>query len=207
MTIFVKTIYSNMESFAEQLKRLRSEKRVPLRVVAAYLDIDQAILSKIENGKRNASHENVLKFAAYYKVNMKDLLVSWLSDKLLYEIDDEDIAIEAFKVAEEKIAFKRTPRLSKEKIIGIIREFLKKDGRVSKAWIFGSFARGDNNSKSDIDLMVRFKDSSKTSLFDYADIAYLLEEKLKIKIDLVEEGYLQPFALKTAQNDLKLIYE
>jgi len=54
--------------------------------------------------------------------------------------------------------------------------------------------------------MVRFKDSTKTSLFDYADIAYLLKEKLKIKIDLVEEGYLQPFALNTAKNDLSLIY-
>lgn len=196
-----------MESFAEQLKRLRSEKRVPLRVVAAYLDIDQAILSKIENGKRHATRKNVLKFATYYKINKNDLLVSWLSDKLLYEIDDDELAREAFKVAEEKIIYRRTPQLSKEKIIGIIREFLEKDGRVSKAWIFGSFARGDNNSKSDIDLMVRFKDSSKTSLLDYADIAYLLEEELKIKIDLVEEGYLQPFALKTAQNDLKLVYE
>lgn len=54
--------------------------------------------------------------------------------------------------------------------------------------------------------MVRFKGSTKTSLFDYADIAYLLEEKLKIKIDLVEKGFLQHFALKTAQNDLSPIY-
>ncbi|MFA5819374.1 MAG: nucleotidyltransferase domain-containing protein [Bacteroidales bacterium] len=91
-------------------------------------------------------------------------------------------------------------------MIEIIREFFSKDGRVAKAWIFGSFARGDYNFKSDIDLMVRFKDSTKTSLFDYADIAYLLKEKLKIKIDLVEEGYLQPFALNTAKNDLSLIY-
>ncbi len=35
----------------------------------------------------------------------------------------------------------------------------------------------------------------------------LLEQQLSIKIDLVEEGYLLPFALKTAKNDLKLIYE
>jgi len=195
-----------MESFADQTKRLRKEKGVPLRVVAACLNIDQAILSKIENGKRNATRENVAKLAKYYKVNENDLVVSWLSDKLLYEFEDEELALEVFKVTEEKIAYKKTPQLSKEKIIEIIREFLSKDGRVAKAWIFGSFARGDYNLNSDIDLMVRFKDSSKTSLFDYADIAYLLEEKLKIKIDLVEEGYLQPFALNTAKNDLNLIY-
>jgi predicted nucleotidyltransferase len=195
-----------MESFPEQVKRLRKEKGVPLRVVAAYLDIDQAILSKIENGKHHATRRNITKFAEYYKVNENDLVVSWLSDKLLYEVENEELAIRVFKAAEERIIYSKTPHLSKEKIIEIIREFFSKDGRVSKAWIFGSFARGDYNVKSDIDLMVRFKNSKQISLLDYADIAFLLEEKLTIKIDLVEEGYLQPFALKTAKNDLNLIY-
>jgi predicted nucleotidyltransferase len=196
-----------MESFAEKVRRLRKEKGVPLRVVAAYLNIDQAILSKIENGKRTANRKNVSEFARYYKVSENDLMVSWLSDKVLYEVGKEELALEAIKVAEEKITYKRTPQLSKEKIIEIIRDFLSKDGRVAKAWIFGSFARGDYSTKSDIDLMVRFADSNKISLFDYADIAYLLEQQLNKKIDLVEEGYLRPFALETAKNDLSLIYE
>lgn len=196
-----------MESFAGQIKRLRKEKGVPLRVVAAFLDIDQAILSKLENGKRIANREIIVKLAGYYNINEKDLTVSWLSDKLINEIDNEELAIEAFRVAEEKIAYRKTPQLSKEKIIEIIREFLMKDGRVSKAWIFGSFARGDYNHKSDIDMMVRFSNSNNISLFDYADLTFLLEEKLKMKIDLVEEGYLRPFAHETAKNDLTLIYE
>jgi predicted nucleotidyltransferase len=196
-----------MESFAEKIKRLRKEKCVPLRVVSSSLKIDPAILSKLENGKRIATREMVSKLAGYYKVNENDLVVAWLSDKLLYETENESLALEALKVAEEKIEYKKSPPLSKEKIIEIIREFLKKDGRVSKAWIFGSLARGDNNIRSDIDLMVRFKDPLKMSLFDYADISYLLEQQLDIKIDLVEEGYLLPFALKTAKNDLRLIYE
>ena len=76
-----------------------------------------------------------------------------------------------------------------------------------KAWVFGSFARGDNSGNSDIDLMVCFKNANEVSLFDFADIAYLLEQKVKVKIDLVEEGYLEPFAWETAKKDLKLIYE
>lgn len=195
-----------MESFAEKAKRLRKEKGVPLRVVAAWLNIDQAILSKIENGKRSATRKNVSRLAKYYKVNEEELVISWLSDKLLYEVENEEFALKAIKVAEEKIAYRKKPVLSKEKIMEIIRDFLARDGRVSKAWIFGSFAKGDYNIYSDIDLMVKFKDPAKTSLSDYADIAYLLEEKIKIKIDLVEEGYLLPFALNTAKNDLTLIY-
>lgn len=196
-----------MESFAEQIKRLRKEKNVTLKTTSEKLNIDPAILSKIENGKRNARREIVPKLAKYYKVNENDLLISWLSDKLLYESADESLALEAFKIAEEKIAYKRSPPLSREKIIRIIRDFLEKDGRVSKAWIFGSFARGDHKPESDIDLMVKFKEPSKTSLFDLADIAYILEEKSKMKVDLVEEGYLRPFAMNTAKNDLILIYE
>jgi predicted nucleotidyltransferase len=195
-----------MESFADQVKRLRKEKGVPLRIVAAYLKIDQAILSKIENGKRNATRENVLKFAKYYKVNENDMIVSWLSDKLLYEIGNEILALKAFKVAEEKITYQRSPPVSKEKIIEIIRNFLIKDGRVAKAWIFGSFARGDYNVNSDIDLMVTYSDKASGTLLDYADIKFYLENLINKKVDLVEEGYVKPFALKDIENDKILIY-
>jgi len=195
-----------MNSFGETIKMLRKEKGVPLRVVAARLNIDQAILSKIENGKRIATRDNVKKLAKFFKVNEDELIISWLSDKLMYEVKEEKLALQAIQAAEEKVTYITKPLLSREKIIRIIRNFLEKDGRVSKAWIFGSFARGDYNINSDIDLMVKFIDPSKTSMFDYADIAYLLEEKLNMKIDLVEEGYLLPFALDTAKNDLTLIY-
>jgi HTH-type transcriptional regulator, competence development regulator len=109
-------IIIQLESFAEKVKRLRKEKAVPLRVVSAHIDIDQAILSKIENGKRNATRENVIKLARYYDANEKEMVVSWLSDKILYEVGKEELALEAIKVAEEKIAYNNTPQLSKEKI-------------------------------------------------------------------------------------------
>jgi len=195
-----------MDSFAEQVKRLRKEKGVPLRVVAAYLDIDQAILSKIENGKRHATRGNITKFAEYYKVNENDLVVSWLSDKLLYEVENEELAVNAFKAAEERLIYKKTPQLSKERIIEIIREFFSKDGRVAKAWIFGSFARGDYNVKSDIDIIVTYSDKASGTLIDYADIIFYLEKLINKKIDLVEEGYVKPFAIENIEKDKILIY-
>lgn len=195
-----------MESFAEKIKRLRKEKGVPLRVASARLKIDPAIISKLENGKRIATRETVSKLARYYKVNENDLVVSWLSDKLIYESEDESLTLEAFKIAEEKIAYKKSPPLPRDKIIEIIRDFLAKDGRVSKAWIFGSFARGDFSNKSDIDIMVTYSDKATGTLLDYADIKYYLENLIGREVDLVEEGYVKPFAERNIEQDKILIY-
>src|SRR5690606_8988588 len=97
-----------MDSLGETIRKLREEKELPLRTVAAYLDIDQAILSKIERGQRNANREQVVKLAEFFKVKASDLLVSWLSDKLLYELADEDLALKALQVAEEKVKYNKT---------------------------------------------------------------------------------------------------
>ena len=94
-----------MDGLGETIRKLREEKGLPLRTVSAYLDIDQAILSKIERGQRNASREQVIKLADFFKVKENDLLVFWLSDKLVYEVADEEIALKALKVAEEKVKY------------------------------------------------------------------------------------------------------
>lgn len=94
-----------MDSLGDNIRKLREDKELPLRTVAAYLDIDQAILSKIERGQRKASREMVVKLAKYFKVVENDLLIAWLSDKLVYEVADEQIALKALQVAEEKIKY------------------------------------------------------------------------------------------------------
>lgn len=84
---------------------LREEKELPLRKDAASLDIDVAILSKMERGELKITKEVVLKLADIYGYNADELLVSFLSDKILYEIQDEDLGIEALKVAEERAKY------------------------------------------------------------------------------------------------------
>lgn len=96
-----------MYSLGETIRKLREEKELPLRTVAAYLDIDQAILSKIERGQRNATREQVVKLAAYFKIKESDLLVSWLSDKLVYEVADETLALKALQIAEKKVKYQK----------------------------------------------------------------------------------------------------
>lgn len=100
-----------MNSLGETIRKLREEKELPLRTVAAYLDIDQAILSKIERGQRNANREQVIKLAEFFKIKENDLLISWLSDKLVYEVAGEDVALKALHVAEERVKYNREKRV------------------------------------------------------------------------------------------------
>jgi predicted nucleotidyltransferase len=195
-----------MDSFGDIIRKLREDKQLPLRTVAAFLDIDQAILSKIERGQRKPTREQVVKLAEYFKVKKNDLLVAWLSDKLVYEVEDEDMALKALQVAEEKLNYITTPKLSKNNIINSIKSVLKNDGRVTSAWLFGSYARGEEKVNSDVDIMIELNNKKQYSMFDVLDISFLLENKIRRKVDLVEKGYLKDFALQTATKDLVKIY-
>lgn len=96
-----------MNSFGLKIRDIREEKGEPLRVVAFHLGIDQAILSKIENGKRKASRNQVEKIAEYFNISLKELIVEWLSDKIIYDIEDDEFGLDALKVAEQKVNYLR----------------------------------------------------------------------------------------------------
>ena len=78
---------------------------------------------------------------------------------------------------------------------------------VLKAWLFGSFARGEEHEDSDVDILVKFDRTLPIGLLAYVRMNRELEEKLGRKVDLVEEGTLRPAAQITANRDLKVIYE
>jgi len=78
---------------------------------------------------------------------------------------------------------------------------------VEKAWLFGSYARGEETRKSDIDIMVRFDKEAQISLFDYAGIMIDLEKLFHKKVDLVSEGGLMAFARESVEQDKILVYE
>ena len=79
---------------------------------------------------------------------------------------------------------------------------------VLKAWLFGSYARGEETPQSDVDILVVFDNKNgNVSLLKHIAIAYGLEDLLGKKVDLITDGTLLPFAKKTAENDKILIYE
>jgi len=78
---------------------------------------------------------------------------------------------------------------------------------IEKAWVFGSYARGEETRKSDIDIMVSFDKDAQISLFDYIGIMNDLEDLVHRKIDLVEEGQLRTWAKESVEQEKILIYE
>jgi transcriptional regulator with XRE-family HTH domain len=101
----VKTDKFKMDSLGDTIRRLREDNELPLRAVAAFLEIDQTKLSKLERGNRKPAREQVMKLAGYFKVKENNLLIACLNDKLVYESEDEDIALKALQVAEEKVKY------------------------------------------------------------------------------------------------------
>lgn len=78
---------------------------------------------------------------------------------------------------------------------------------IEKAWIFGSYVRSEENTKSDIDILVNFMPNEKVTLFKYVHIVNDLEALTGKKIDLVENGQLKKFAEQSVENEKVLIYE
>lgn len=194
-----------MDNLGDIIRKLRDDKELPLRTVAAYLDIDQAILSKVERGKRRATREHVVKLARYFKVKEESLLVAWLSDKLVYELEDEDTALKALQAAEEKVSYIVFKKIDRKDVLQQLKNGIKNFTQVEKAWIYGSFARGDDGPKSDIDIALQTNE--KFTYFDLAEVQYQLENKINRKVDVGFIDSFKPYIFEHVKADLKLIYE
>lgn len=94
-----------IKTTGELLRESREKKGLLLRQVAALLDIDTAILSKVERGERKANKEQIVKLAGILDLNKDELLVHYLSEKIAYELMDEEVASKTLKVAEERIKY------------------------------------------------------------------------------------------------------
>ena len=90
-------------------------------------------------------------------------------------------------------------------VLKIARYFATKP--VVKAYIFGSYARGENKPGSDIDILVTFDHNARVSLFDHVSMTYDLQEILGMDVDLVTEGTLLPRVAQSAEKDKILVYE
>ena len=79
---------------------------------------------------------------------------------------------------------------------------------VKKAWLFGSYSRGEETDSSDIDILVDYDNSNGlVSLFKMGGILMDLTDLLGCKVDLVEVRGLKSFDRDSVNRDKILIYE
>jgi len=98
---------NNMDkkSFGEKIRELRDTNNLSLKDVSEILEIDISTLSKIEKNKRSANKDMIVKLSKIFKINEKDLMISFLSDKVAYNLINEEYAEETLIVAEEKVKY------------------------------------------------------------------------------------------------------
>lgn len=107
---------TSKESFGDHIRKLREENGLPLRKVAAALDIDPSTLSKIERGERSANRSMIPIFSELFQENSETLGLIFLSDKVAHVLIQEDNPNEILKVAEEKINYLKAKRFHQGKL-------------------------------------------------------------------------------------------
>ena len=87
-----------------KIRSLRDEQGILQRQVAAYLEIDTPMFSKIERGDRQAKRTQVVQMAKYFKVDEKEMLSLWLADKILKDLDgEEELKLTAIETAKSEL--------------------------------------------------------------------------------------------------------
>lgn len=128
------------------LKTAREQKNIKTRELAQLLGIDQALISKFENGSRKPTRDQIAKLASVLEINYEELMIAWLKEKIYAEIGDDQLVFKAILQVQEEMSyyasFKRAPLSTKleqilKEIDGLKKEliqFRKYDSfRISQA--------------------------------------------------------------------------
>lgn len=115
-----------METIGQTFRTIREERQLYLEDVKKKTGINKTLLSRIENGKRLPTKDQVIQLSKFYKVEKNELIIRWLSDKLVYEVRDEESALEAIQIAGEKIKYGNIKRTNKKKHTAAINSVTEK---------------------------------------------------------------------------------
>lgn len=122
------------------LKNAREQKNIKTRELAQLLGIDQALISKFENGTRKPTKEQVVKLAQVLEIDYETLMVAWLKQRILYEIGDDSLAIKAMMlVQEEREVYEKLAPLLSINLNTILTEIDVLKSKLDKFREFDSF--------------------------------------------------------------------
>ena len=93
------------ENISDYIRQLREQAEMPLRKLAALLDIDQSTLSKLERGDRPVNRQMLPIIARTFNVDEKELVIKFMSKQVAYQLADEKYAKDILIAAEEEIKY------------------------------------------------------------------------------------------------------
>lgn len=93
------------ENIGEYIRQLREKENMPLRKLAALLDIDQSTLSKLERGERPVNRQMLPIIAKTFKIDEKEIVIKFMSKQVAYQLADEKYAKDILIAAEEEIKY------------------------------------------------------------------------------------------------------
>lgn len=87
------------------IKNARIAKNLKLKDIAQQLGIDQALVSKFEHGNRQPTRPQLELLIEILDLDRSQMVVEWLSEKILYEVGDDEFNLQAMQVAEGKLRY------------------------------------------------------------------------------------------------------
>lgn len=98
----------HIENIGDYIRQLREQAEMPLRKLAALLDIDQSTLSKLERGDRPVNRQMLPVIAKTFNVDEKELVIKFMSKQVAYQLADEKYAKDILIAAEEELSYAKS---------------------------------------------------------------------------------------------------
>jgi len=91
-------------AFGDTIRALRKQRNKPLRVVAAAVEIDSTLLSKIERGERFPTESQITRFAEYFGIPQEELVAKAIADRIISEYGHQSAMLQAITIVKERMA-------------------------------------------------------------------------------------------------------
>lgn len=95
----------SIRTTGEIIRKLREKKQLPLRKIAALLDIDTSYYSKIERNEKKATKEQIHILEEFFDVEKNSIMIPYLSEKIFYEISEEECADKVLQFTERQVKY------------------------------------------------------------------------------------------------------
>ncbi|MBI1920619.1 MAG: helix-turn-helix transcriptional regulator [Geobacter sp.] len=93
-----------MSSFGETIRTLRLRQNVPLRVVAAAVEIDSTLLSRFELGERFPTDEQIKRFSEYFQLPVDELTAQVIADRIIAAYGAGAATVRAADMVKERLS-------------------------------------------------------------------------------------------------------